>query len=384
MGLRARALLTATLALLLGAAAAPAALAVSASVRVEGAPYEVSPATAVIVSSRGTLVDSDGTSFTYKYHPWSEDEPWVTGANALAALDRAATKRGFTYGFNTFYETPFLDMIAGLAMDPADWTNSWTYFVNGVGYPVLDMGVGECVIRTGDRVVFAQNPDATFSLGTKLLRLRFSPSRAILPGETVTIAVLGDNVAKANSTVEATRWGLDPVAEPEVVEAPADFAPVSGVTIHVGDRVYVDGADDDVADGAITVSDLPQGTHAVWAEMAMDATFTYVRSATSRVDVDNGPRITSVRGRASFSNGRLTTRVGFTLDKRCDARVTVFNQRGKRLATMRARNLDAGRHALAWRGRPAARVNDLVSFVVEATDPWGRVATKSVAVRVAR
>ena len=89
MEARARVLLAATLALLVGLVAAPSALAVSATVRVEGTPYEIAPVTAVSVLSQGTIVDTDGTSFAYTF------------ANALAALDRAAALRGFTYGFNT-------------------------------------------------------------------------------------------------------------------------------------------------------------------------------------------------------------------------------------------------------------------------------------------
>lgn len=371
MGLRARVLLAATLALLLGAAAAPAALAVSATVRVEGMPYQVAPATAVSVPATGTIVDTDGTSFPF------------TEANALAALDRAAALHGFSYGFNTSWGTPFLEMVAGLTAD-VDYSGSWTYMVNGVGYPILDMGAGDCTLRKGDAVVFAQNPDATFSLGSKLLRVRFAPARAVRPGETVTITVLGDDTAKANSAAEATRWALDPVADPGIVEQPADFAPVAGATLHVGSRVYVDGAAGDLADGKIAIADLPKGTYGVWAEMPMDTGYTYVRSATRRMNVDYGPRVTAVAAAATLSGGRLAARAGFTLDKRSNVVVKVFNQRGKLLAVMKARGPGAGRHVLTWRGTPAAAVTRLASFVVAATDTWGRVTTKSVAVRVAR
>ena len=193
MEARARVLLAATLVLLVGLVAAPSALAVSATVRVEGTPYEIAPVTAVTVLSQGTIVDSDGTEFAYTF------------ANALAALDRAAALRGFTYGFTTQYGAPFLETVAGLAADPADWSNGWTFMVNGVGYPILDMGAGQFALKRDDRVVFTQNPDATFTRGAKLLRLRFDPGRAVKPGEDLTITVLGDDVAKANSAAEATR-----------------------------------------------------------------------------------------------------------------------------------------------------------------------------------
>ena len=372
MGLRARVLLASTLALLLAAATAPAAFAVSASVRVEGASYQVAPATTVNVPASGTIADTDGTTFTY------------SGANAMAALDRAAALRGFTYGFNTTYGSPFLEMVAGLTADPSDWSNGWTYMVNGVGYPILDMGAADCALHRGDSVVFTQNPDATFERGAKLLRLRFSPGRGVKPGESLRIRVVGDDTAKANSAAEATRWGYDPVTNPDIVEKPADFAPVIGATVHVGSRVYVDGSGDDVADGAITVADLPRGTYGVWAEMPMDADWSYVRSAVHRVNVDNGPVVKSVNARAALSGGRLTVRTAFTLDKRCDVRVTVSNKNGKRLATMRAAGLGAGRHALVWRGKPGAAVTRLASFIVKATDEWGRVTTESIPVRVAR
>lgn len=372
MEARARVLLAATLALLVGLVAVPSALAVSATVRVEGAPYEIAPVTAVNVPSAGTFVDTDGTSFTY------------SKANALAALDRAAALRGFTYGFNTSYGAPFLEMVAGLAADPADWSNGWTYMVNGVGYPILDMGAADFALKKGDRVVFTQNPDPTFTRGAKLLRVRFQPGRAIKPGESLTIAVFGDDVARANSAAEARRYGLDPDAEPQLVEKPADFAPVLGATVHVGSRVYVDGAAGDVLDGTVVVSDLPKGTYGVWAELAMDAEYSYVRSGLHRVNVDFGPRVTNVAGSATLSGGRLATRAAFTLDKRCFVKVWVFNSRGQILARMKASGLGAGRHALVWRGQAAAAVTPLTSFLVRATDEWGRTAEKSIPVRVRR
>lgn len=371
MEARARVLLAATLVLLVGLVAVPSALAVSATVRVEGTPYQVAPPTSVTVPATGTIVDSDGTTHAY------------TVANALAALDRAAALRGFTYGFNTTYGAPFLETVAGLAADPVDWSNGWTYMVNGVGYPILDMGAADFVLHKDDRVVFAQNPDATFSRGAKLLRVSFDPARAVKPGESLTITVLGDNVAKANSAAEARRYGLDPVAEPQIVETPAQFAAVPGATVHIGARVYVDGAGGDALDGKVVVSDLPRGTYGVWAEMAMDASFTYVRTDLHPVNVDFGPRVTSVVGKASMVGARFTARAAFTLDKRCVVKVTVFNKRGVVLARMKAGTLGAGRHALVWRGAPArSLVSSLVSFVVKAEDAWGRVTEKSIPVRV--
>jgi hypothetical protein len=371
MEARVRVLLAATLVLLVGLVAVPSALAVSATVRVEGTPHQIAPVTAVTVPSTGTFVDTDGTSFAF------------THANALAALDRAATLRGFTYGFNTTYGAPFLESVAGLAADPADWSNGWTYMVNGVGYPILDMGAADFVLAKGDRVVFTQNPDATFTRGAKLLRLGLDPGRAVEPGDSLAITVLGDDVAKANSVTEATRYGLDPVAEPGVVETPASFAPVLGATVHVGSRVYVDGAAGDVLDGKVIVGDLPKGTYGVWAEMAMDAKYSYVRSDLQRVNVDFGPRVTNVVGSASMAGSRFTARTAFTLDKRCVVKVAVFNARGLVIARMKAGSLGAGRHSLVWRGTPARYlVSSRTSFVITATDDWGRATQRSIPVRV--
>jgi len=214
--------------------------------------------------------------------------------------------------------------------------------------------------------------------------VRFDPGRAIEPGESLTVTVLGDDVAKANSAAEATRHGLDPVAEPGIVEAPADFAPVLGATVHVGSRVYVDGAAGDVLDGKIVADDLPRGTYGVWAEMAMDAKYSYVRTGLGRVNVDFGPRLVNVTGSAALSGGRLAARAAFTLDKRCFVTVLVFNAHGRMLARMKASGLGAGRHALVWRGQPAAAVTPLTSFVVRATDDWERTTQKSIPVRVSR
>ena len=129
--------------------------------------------------------------------------------------------------------------------------------------------------------------------------------------------------------------------------------------------VYVDGAEGDAADGKIAITDLPKGTYGVWAEKAMDATLTYVRTGLHHVDVDYGPRVTNVVGSATLAGGRLAARAAFTLDKRCSVKVSVFNRDGKLLAKMAAEGLTAGRHALVWRGRPTFTVTSLVSFVVE-------------------
>jgi len=384
MGLRAHVLLSTALALLLTATVAPTAFAVTATVRVEGAAYEVAPATTVTVPDSGTVIDTHGTSFSYQYHPATEEEPWVTGANSLAALDRAAALRGFTYGFNTSWGAPFLEMVAGLSADPSDWSNGWTYMVNGVGYPILDMGTADCVLRTGDDVVFTQNPDATFSRGVKLLRLSFSPRPAVEPGEALSVTVLGDDVAKANSTAEAKRWDLDPVADPGLVELPTEFVPVAGATLHVGSRVYVDGGAADAADGTVTVSDLPKGTYGVWAEMPMDASFSYVRSPVTRINVDDGAGISRLRTSPSpYRAGRRMT-VYFRLDKRAAVSARIVNSKGRVVAKLGARTMNAGSHVLYWGGRAQTALTSRLTVKVQSIDSWGRSMTATTSVLVVR
>ncbi|HQG54338.1 MAG TPA: DUF4430 domain-containing protein [Thermoleophilia bacterium] len=360
-------------ALALFALAAPAAFAVSTAVRVEGSPSEVAPETTVSVPDSGTVVDTDGTSFSYR-----------TGANALAALDRAAALRGFIYSFNTLYGAPFLEMVAGLSADPSDWSNGWTYMVNGVGYPILDMGAADCILRTGDRVVFTQNPDATFSRGAKLLRLRLAPRPGVEPGDTIRITVVGDDVAKANSTAEAERWGLDPIADPSLVEPPANFAPVPGATLHVGSRAYVDGAAGDAADGTVAISDLPKGTYGVWAEMTMDASFSYVRSTVTRIDVNDGARISGLRVSPSPYRAGRRMAIRFRLDKRATVSARIVNNKGRVVAKLGARTLNAGSRILYWGGRAQTALTSHLTVKVQSVDSWSRSVTATTSVRVVR
>jgi len=371
MGAR-RLIVLAVLVLFAGLVAVPAALAVTTTpppvlhatvtVRVEGTSRTVAPRTAVDVPWNATIVDTDGTTIV------------STQCNALAALALAANLRGFTYDYNTSYGAPFLTTIGGLTFDPVDYSNGWTYMINGVGYPVLDMGVYDAPIKPGDAIVYAQNPDPTFKRGVKLLKVRVTPGVAALPGKPVTITVVGDNVAKANSSAEATRWGASKI------ETPAQFAAAAGATIHVGSRVYVDGAGSDAANGAITVSDLPKGTYSVWAEMPMGANFSYVRSAPVRINVDAAPRFVAaaITARAVAGGARLLAH--FRISKAATVTLIVLDRAGRRLDAVSCKVTALTAYALTSRRLPSGK---FVRAKLVARDAWGRTtATSLVGVRL--
>ena len=125
-------------------------------------------------------------------------------------------------------------------------------------------------LKKDDRVVFTQNPDATFSAAPSCCACASTPGRAVKPGEVLTITVLGDDVAKANSAAEATRYGLDPVADPEVVED-RPSSPLSSAPRSMSAAGCTSTAPPATSSTASRAGDLPKGTYGVWAEMAMDA-----------------------------------------------------------------------------------------------------------------
>ena len=313
MGARARVLLAATLALLLGArrrAGRPRRVGDGPR---RGGALRGRPGDRGDVPATGHARRHDGTSFAYHATPtrW----PPSTAPPRCAASATASTPPT---------ETPSSRSVAGLTAD-ADYSraagSTWS---TASATRSSTWAPGTASLRKGDVVVFAQNPDATFSRGTKVLRLRFAPAAPSSRARPSTITVLGDDIAKANSAAEATRWALDPVADPSIVEKPADFAPVAGATLHVGSRVYVDGAAGDVADGKIAIADLPKGTYGVWAEMAMDADvhLRALRHATDRTSTRPARHSRSPRPPRSPAADSPRAR-GFTLDKRCDVIVTV-------------------------------------------------------------
>ena len=348
-----RTVLVATiLALLAGLAVAPvawAAAAVKTSVRVEASSFEVAPATTVYVPGSGTVVDSLGNSYSY------------TTANALAALGGAADLRGFSFETQTYGGEPYINAILG--------QTSWMYAVNGAGYPNIDVGAFSFKVLAGDAVVFYQSP--TFTPDTMLLKVRVAPARGLMPGQKATFTVVGDALSKPNSVADARRFGVDP----STVVGPGAFPVVTGATLHVGGRVYVDGTGGDVLDGKITVTDLHGGTYAVWAEKATDASFTYVRSPLGAVNVAAAPVLSGVVARPDpFVPGAGVVRVVFGLSKAARVSLTVRSRSGALLLTESGAKR-SGRGEMVWNGRDANGhpvSAGVYRLRLTASDAWGR------------
>ena len=160
--------------------AAPAALAVPSSVRVQGATFQVLPSTAVSESAAGgKIVDTDGTSFT------------TTNATALGATAAALQLGGVPWDMSVSSYGPFINSIDGLAM-AGDFSNWWELVVNGYAAPV---GAGSLQTVAGDSYLWFQNPDATATKPAFLLVTRVSGGTAkhgFTPGQTVTVTTVGD------------------------------------------------------------------------------------------------------------------------------------------------------------------------------------------------
>ena len=356
-------LMAAILVLLAGLALAPAARAattVTATVRVEAAPYEVAPTTNVTVSPSGVFTDSLGNV----YKPGH--------ASALGALAGAAKARGLSW--EAGYGGDFIVNIGGFTSLP-DFSQGWIYAVNGAGYPVpaLTDSAIAFKLRAGDKVLFAQYPDGTFTVGTKLLVVRFE-KRGYLPGEAITITVLGDDLAKVNSAADATRFGSGNI------ETPAQFAPVDGATVHIGVDTYVTDAQGKAKVPAASQPPfaLTGGTYTVWAEKAMDSSFAYVRSPRSQIDIGFAPELSSVKTNASFTRGvgRLTVR--YTLSKGATVRLVVKNSSGKVVYTNSSTHM-TGPGITTWSGK--TKSGSLVSAgtyscTLAATDRWGRTSAE--------
>lgn len=347
-----RVLTVAILVLLAGLVIVPVAGAagpVKASVRVEADAFQIAPATAVVVPQSGIVVDSVGNSYPH------------TKANALAALGKAADARGFSYETLTFGGEPYVNAILGLT--------SWMYAVNGAGYPNIDVGAFSFEVLAGDAIVFYQSP--TFTPDTMLLKVRVAPTRGLVPGQAATFTVVGDALSKPNSAADAARFAVDPAT----VVGPGAFPVVNGVTLHVGSRVYVDGAGGDALDGKVTVGDLPRGTYGVWAARATDAELTYVRTPRSLVNVGLAPVLSRVVARPNpFVPGTDVVRVAFGLSKASKVQLTVRTRGGALVKTVTAAK-QAGRGVILWNGRTSAgRLVDagLYRLRLTATDAWGR------------
>jgi len=345
-------LLATILVLLAGLVVVPvagAATAVKASVRVEAATFQIAPATAVSVPASGTVVDSLGNSYPY------------TKANALAALARTADLRAFSFETLTYGGEPYVNAIVG--------QTSWMYAVNGAGYPNIDVGAFSFALLNNDRVVFYQSP--TFTPDAMLLKVRVAPTRALTPGQATTFTVVGDALSKPNSAADAQRFGADPAT----VVGPGAFPAVTGATLHVGSRVYVDGTGADALDGKIAVGDLPRGTYGVWAEKATDAELTYVRAPRTTVNVAAAPVLSHVVVRPNpFVPGVGVVHVAFDLSKAARVRLAVRSHGGVLLASVSAAK-DAGHAVIVWSGRTSSgRLVGAGTYRLRltATDGWGR------------
>ncbi len=356
------ALLVAVALVVLGLVApAAGAAAVRVQARVEGLGGTVAPATTIDVPGPATFADDAGHSAAF---------PLPVAMGALAVL---ADAHGFP--FTTNDAMTFVNSVAGVG-GPPDWSSWWLYSVNGWG---PDVGAGDLVLRAGDAVVFYQ-VDAAAPWMNKQLVVRVAPRRGLLPGQAVTIAVVGDDLARVNSATDAARWGLDAATD---VETPAQFAPVTGATLHVGRRTYaLDAAV--YGDGSITLTDLPLGTYRVWAERAPDAVYNYVRSAPVTINVDRAPEVSGLRVSPSpYRAGRRMT-VRFALDKAASVSARIVNARGRVVATLAARSLGTGSRTLTWNGRTGVALTGRLSVTVRAVDSWGRAATATARVRVTR
>jgi hypothetical protein len=361
MGARARILLAAIFALSIGLAAVPAALAVPATVRVEAAPFTVAPPTRVDVSPTARFFDGLGNPYRPGY------------ASALGALAAAGDARGFT--FEAAYGGDFITNIAGFGALP-DFSQGWIYAVNGAGFPVVDVGAYSFTLRKGDSVLYAQYPDGTFSRGTKALQVRVAKT-ALATGEPLTMTVVGDDLAKPNTSADATRFGVDQSA----VETAAEFAPVAGAVVHVGTATYVSDAS-----GIVTVTEPAAGTSRIWAERDMDTAFAYVRSPQRLTNVAEPLALSALTVTPQrFAPGH-TVRIAVQLSRSATVKYTVRSRAGRLVAAL-SRRAAGGSVVLKWGGRTAAGRPvrpGAYTIRVTAVDTWGRMAAPLSTTVVAR
>ena len=249
--MRKRTLLTmvAVLATMLVLLAATPAWAVTVTVRAQGLGGEVCTPLQVDIPNGLTVTDSNSTVIN------------CGPANPLGALYLAAESEGFTFVTNA--GGAFLDSIAGLGGPPA-WASWWLYAVNGC---IPMVGMLDWELKDGDEILFFEAGGDPLAPWVDKALMVIGPTGAPA-GSPVTLTVVGDDLAKANSAADAPRFGLDEIAD---VEAPPAFAPVEGATVHVGSATYVtDSA------GQVTIPVLPLGTHSVWAEKAFDQDWQYI------------------------------------------------------------------------------------------------------------
>jgi len=349
-----------------GTLLAPAALAVTATVRAEAAGYTAIGPTAVEVPAAGGLVaDSDGSTYT------------TTIPTPLNALDLATQIHGVPWDMVVSSLGAYVNAIDGQTSDPSTFANWWQFNVNGYSPSV---GAGALQANAGDSYLFFQNPDAGWPVAKtpKALVVRLSAGTALAANQSFTISVVGDDLTKVNSQAEATRFDITDASQ---IETSDQFAPVDGATVHVGSRVYTP------AGSTVTVSGLPDGTYKVWAEKAMDSSLVYVRSQKTIVTVGTSnaaPVISNVSAAPTRFRRNHALTVRFTLDKPAVATVSIRSAAGVLLSRTTKTYTAAGATAIKWNGRTTRKLGGKLKVSILAVDAFGNRtfwSTLSVPVR---
>jgi hypothetical protein len=330
-------------------------MALTAGVRVEATSGTVAPATTVSMPPAPTFYDSDG-------NPYVTKKP-----NALAALAAAADTRGFTW--EAASKGAFVFNIAGFMSLP-DWSQGWTYDVNGVGYPVIDVAAVDFALKQGDQVLWAQDPDNTFARASYALVVDLSKT-AYTSGEDLVVTVKADDLTKVNSQADYERFDL---TDPSLLQTPSQFPPVENATVHVGSATYTTGAD-----GTVTVPAPADGSYLVWAEKGMDTSAWYVRSPKTLVDFASALTMTGTTvSPTSFIPGKQSLKVSCTLSRAAGLHLQVRDAKG-RLVWSRTVKQAGGSASCVWNGKAAngsfVPRHAAYTMSVKAVDTWGRSTT---------
>lgn len=338
---------------------ASAALATPTTVRLEGAALTVMPQTTVNEgASGGTYSDSAGDEFT------------TTRATAFGAIALATEATSTVWDFSVSPSLGvFVNSFSGLGMDPVTFADWWQFSVNGYSPPV---GVASLNSVENDSYLLFQNSDSSYPPRAASALVLSGSSSTLLPGQALTLKVAGDDLNKVNSQADATRFD---VADPALIETPAQFTAVTGST------VYVDGKARAVTGSELTLSNLSNGTHAIWAEKAMDATTLYVRSPRLTVNVGEAPVITTAGSKPKKASTKKTLRAYVHLSKAGTVSYTMKTASGKKLASGKLTFARAGSKAVVWPGRTSLKLGSRITISYTGVDNWGREA-KPVSMRI--
>jgi len=116
----------------------------------------------------------------------------------------------------------------------------------------------------------------------------------------------------------------------------------------------------------------------------MDASFSYVRSTVTRIDVNDGARISGLRVSPSPYRAGRRMAIRFRLDKRATVSARIVNNKGRVVAKLGARTLNAGSRILYWGGRAQTALTSHLTVKVQSVDSWSRSVTATTSVRVVR